>query len=103
MLVGKYQYKPALPFVVVHTLPFLVKPWFSWLRSDFQCTEGSGVVIEAGPASGLTVGDRVAFNMWSGGAAAEEAVMSAQTCMKLPARMTFEQGMFSLLFVSCLL
>lgn len=72
MLQGKYQVKPPTPFVV--------------------CSEGSGVVAEAGAQSGFAVGDRVSFNMWAGGAAAEEAVVSAKQCSRLPASLSFEQG-----------
>ncbi|CAE7837972.1 unnamed protein product [Symbiodinium sp. CCMP2592] len=72
MMQNKYQYKPKLPFVL--------------------CTEGAGVVAETGSkVSGLSVGDKV-FYATMGGCAAEELVLPAQMCIKMPDTLSFSQG-----------
>eukprot|EP00698_Gefionella_okellyi_P007053 TRINITY_DN1719_c0_g1_i1.p3 TRINITY_DN1719_c0_g1~~TRINITY_DN1719_c0_g1_i1.p3 ORF type:complete len:342 (-),score=66.26 TRINITY_DN1719_c0_g1_i1:2147-3172(-) len=73
-LVGKYQVKPPLPFV--------------------PCTEGAGIVSEVGADTRgqFKIGDRVAFKVWSGGAASEEVVVSAADCILLPATLSLPQA-----------
>mmetsp|Transcript_23551 Transcript_23551/g.36725 ORF Transcript_23551/g.36725 Transcript_23551/m.36725 type:complete len:338 (-) Transcript_23551:28-1041(-) len=71
MLVGKYQVKPPLPFVVA--------------------TEGSGVITEIG--EGVTewkVGDKVIFSTL--GSACEEVVVPTSSLIPLPSALSFEQG-----------
>jgi len=58
MIQKKYQYQPKLPFVL--------------------CSEGAGVVMEAGSeVSKFKAGDRVFFSLGTNGAAAEEIVLTA--------------------------
>jgi NADPH2:quinone reductase len=70
MLADKYQFKPALPFPPGGEVAGVVK------------TLGEGV-------SGLSVGDRVAVSIGSGGFA-EEVVADARRCVPVPANVSFE-------------
>jgi NADPH2:quinone reductase len=69
---GEYQFKPPPPFV--------------------PGAEVAGDVVELGEgASGLSVGDRViAMTIWNG--FAEQVVVPAEACLRLPARMGYEVG-----------
>eukprot|EP00008_Paramoeba_atlantica_P012262 CAMPEP_0201475694 /NCGR_PEP_ID=MMETSP0151_2-20130828/1067_1 /ASSEMBLY_ACC=CAM_ASM_000257 /TAXON_ID=200890 /ORGANISM="Paramoeba atlantica, Strain 621/1 / CCAP 1560/9" /LENGTH=339 /DNA_ID=CAMNT_0047855855 /DNA_START=50 /DNA_END=1069 /DNA_ORIENTATION=- len=71
MLVGKYQFKPPLPFV--------------------PCTEGSGVITEVGQSvTKWKVGQEVMF--WSQGAAAEEAIVPENSLLEKPAALSFAEA-----------
>mmetsp|Transcript_76869 Transcript_76869/g.178285 ORF Transcript_76869/g.178285 Transcript_76869/m.178285 type:complete len:349 (-) Transcript_76869:8-1054(-) len=71
LMQNKYQYKPALPFVLT--------------------MEGAGVVSEVGKkVSRCKVGDRVFYN-WQG-CACEELVVPEFVCYQLPPGFTFSQG-----------
>lgn len=71
MLVGKYQMKPKLPFVIG--------------------SEGAGEIIEVGKGvEHLQVGQHVIF--MNIGAMAEEIVLSAFNCIIKPPTLSFEQA-----------
>jgi NADPH2:quinone reductase len=75
MMQKKYQYQPKLPFVL--------------------CSEGAGVVTEAGSlVSEFKVGDRVFFSLGTNGAASEEIVLTAARggVFHLPDPLSFSQG-----------
>ena len=74
MMQGKYQYKPAIPFVL--------------------CSEGAGVVLEVGgDVTKFKTGDRVFFTSGTHGACAEEFVTSEDgQIFLLPESLTFSQG-----------
>ena len=72
MVAGRYQMKPALPFV--------------------PGSDAAGVVLAVGPGvRHVRVGDRVAGSHWFGGMA-ERMVAPASSVMKLPDRVGFEIG-----------
>ena len=72
MVAGRYQMKPALPFV--------------------PGTDAAGVVLAVGDGVGrLRVGDRVACSVWHG-AMGERMVATESTVVKLPDTIGFEIG-----------
>lgn len=80
MMQGKYQYKPAIPFVL--------------------CSEGAGVVLEVGSdVTKFKAGDRVFFTSGTNGACAEEFVTSEDGQIHpLPESLTFSQGTHPTIF-----
>eukprot|EP01100_Stratorugosa_tubuloviscum_P000075 TRINITY_DN1016_c2_g1_i1.p1 TRINITY_DN1016_c2_g1~~TRINITY_DN1016_c2_g1_i1.p1 ORF type:complete len:348 (+),score=147.90 TRINITY_DN1016_c2_g1_i1:64-1107(+) len=74
MLVGKYQFKPELPFV--------------------PCCEGSGTIIEIGSnvKGNWKIGQKILFNSALGGAAAEQVVVPETFCTRLASTLSFIEG-----------
>eukprot|EP01103_Thecamoeba_quadrilineata_P006430 TRINITY_DN1615_c0_g1_i2.p1 TRINITY_DN1615_c0_g1~~TRINITY_DN1615_c0_g1_i2.p1 ORF type:complete len:338 (-),score=66.08 TRINITY_DN1615_c0_g1_i2:902-1915(-) len=73
MLVGQYQVKPKLPFVM--------------------CTEGAGEIIEVGSeVKDRKKGERVYFFPKTPGTAAQEIVIPSSFCYSLSSKLTYAQG-----------